>query len=124
MAYLWEAIKDPKATEIIKMTSMTPEQYVRTIRTLKERYDQRRFIHQSHVRVLFDRAKMRTGSVEEVCSLRDHITKHVTALKDTGQFDAGAIVCTRMLNTYLHRVFERENYSFTNSVTIVMAADT
>ena len=72
---------------------------------LKERYDQCRLIHQSHVSAIISHPPIKVGGYEEVCDFHDMLVKRLSGLHDTGQYNAGAIltsIAALQLNARLH----------------------
>lgn len=105
LTYLREAVKDKKAADLVMSTSSAPGQYAKLVAMLKERYDQRRLIHQSHIAAIVNHLPVKAGGYEEICDLHDLLVKHLSGLHDTKQYDAGAIltsIAAPKLNARLH----------------------
>jgi len=78
--YLRSSLKD-KAAEIIKSIETTTDNYYDAWTAIKERYDNKRWIIQKHVRAIFDVPTLDKENHTALRKLLDTILKHLRALK-------------------------------------------
>jgi len=78
--YLRSSLKD-KAAEIVKSIETTTDNYHDAWTAVKERYDNKRWIIQKHVRAIFDVPTLNKENHVALRELLDTILKHLRALK-------------------------------------------
>lgn len=81
LVYLWQALKDGSAKNVIEGLSRSGEQYEEAVKCLQEQYDRPRLIHQAHVRRIVELPNLKDDSGRELCRLHDVLQQHLRALK-------------------------------------------
>ena len=85
LTYLRDASKDGPTRQVVSGPTHTSENYMDAIRSLQERYDRPRILHQAHVRKIQETTRLKTGSGQELYRLHDLLFQHTKALKTLGQ---------------------------------------
>ncbi|XP_018367012.1 PREDICTED: uncharacterized protein LOC108763673 [Trachymyrmex cornetzi] len=78
--YLRSSLKD-KASEIIKSIETTTDNYKDAWDAVKERFDNKRWIIQRHIRAIFEAPSLLKENHSQLRELLDTISKHLRALK-------------------------------------------
>ena len=78
--HLKSALKD-QAAEIIESLEVTAEKYVEAWEMLKNRYDNKRWIIQGHIKAIFELEPMQKECYKSLRTLLDGVQKHLRALK-------------------------------------------
>ncbi|XP_018396261.1 PREDICTED: uncharacterized protein LOC108774612 [Cyphomyrmex costatus] len=78
--YLRSSLKD-KASEIIKSIETTADNYKDAWNALKERFDNKRWILQRHIKAIFEIAPVTKENYVQLRELLDTVLKHLRALK-------------------------------------------
>ncbi|XP_018402792.1 PREDICTED: uncharacterized protein LOC108779784 [Cyphomyrmex costatus] len=82
--YLRSSLKD-KAAEIIKSIETTTDNYKDAWNAIKERFDNKRWILQRHIKAIFEIAPVTKENHAQLRELLDTILKHLRALKAMGR---------------------------------------
>ncbi|XP_027839404.2 uncharacterized protein LOC114121329 [Aphis gossypii] len=82
--YLRSCLTGP-AVDIVSSIPMVDGNYEVFTERLKQRYDNRSLVIQTHIRALLDAPRAETASIEALQLLHSHIGCHVAALKALGQ---------------------------------------
>ena len=107
LTYLREAIKDPQVTPLLFRATETAGQYQELVTILKERYDQRRLIHQAHTMAIVNAPVIKHGNHVELCSFIDNLEHSLSSLVDSGQHTIEA-VWTSIVAGKLNKRLEEE----------------
>lgn len=78
--YLRSSLKD-KASEIIQSIEVTTDNYQEAWTAIRERFDNKRWIIQKHVKAIFEASALSRENPVALCDLVDTIRKHLRALK-------------------------------------------
>ena len=106
LTYLCAAIKDKHVSDILNSTMAAPGEYDQLITDLKQRYDQRHQIHETHVMAIVKHPSIKGETRDELQSLRDMLHTDIRGLRNTDQFDAGAILTSLTVNKFTKRLRE------------------
>ena len=106
LTYLRAAIKDKRVSDILNSTMAAPGEYDQLITDLKQRYDQRRQIHETHVMAIVKHPSIKGETRDELQSLRDMLHTNIRGLRNMDQFDAGAILTSLTVNKFTKRLRE------------------
>ncbi|XP_060861782.1 uncharacterized protein LOC132938783 [Metopolophium dirhodum] len=82
--YLRSCLSGP-ALDIVSSIPMVDGNYEVFTERLKQRYDNRSLVIQTHIRALLDAPRVDTATIEALQLLHSHIGSHVAALKALGQ---------------------------------------
>jgi len=82
--YLRSCLSGP-ALDIISSIPMTDNNYEVVLQRLKQRYDNKSLVIQTHIRALLDSPRVETATTGSLQKLYSHIGAHVAALKALGQ---------------------------------------
>ena len=107
LTYLREAIKDPQVTPLLFRAIETAGQYQVLVTILKERYDQRRLIHQAHTTAIVNAPMIKHDNHVELCSFIDNLEHSLSSLIDFGQHTIEA-VWTSIVAGKLNKTLEEE----------------
>ncbi|XP_075167883.1 uncharacterized protein LOC142240048 [Haematobia irritans] len=78
--YLRSCLTD-EAARLIQALEMTPQNYEEALQILKLRYDNKRFIFQSHIEKIFSIKQLRNPSAHEVRDFMDYTNANIRALQ-------------------------------------------
>ena len=96
LAYLREAVKDQTTRSLFFSGAETDWLYHEVVTLLHERFDRRREVHSQYCKDILENIK---NSKSEINQLTDTLTRAVSGLKHTKQFDAEAILTSIVVPT-------------------------
>ena len=99
---LREAITDPKVTPLLFRATATSGQYKELVTLLKEHYNQKQLIHQTHAMSIVDAPALKQGHHEELCTFVDNLKHNISSLKDCGHYSIETFL-TSMLSGKLNK---------------------
>ena len=106
LTYLRAAIKDKLVSYILNSTTAAPGEYDQLITDLKQRYGQRRPIHETHMMAIVKHPSIKGETRDELQSLHDMLHTNIHGLRNMDQFDAGAILTSHTINKFTKRLRE------------------
>ena len=97
LAYLRVSIKDPHTHVLLCSGAETDEHYDEVIAILHKRFDQKRIVHCTYTRNLFEWTPIARESREELRVIRDSLATNIRGLKNTKQWDASSLATSRVV---------------------------
>ena len=84
LTYLRAAIKDKRVSDILNSTTAAPGEYDQLITDLKQHYDQRRQIHETHMMAIAKYPSIKGETRDELQSLHDILHTSIRGLRNMG----------------------------------------
>ena len=112
LMYLQNAIKDKTAKDLIVGLTKSRDHYDEAVKSLQERYDSPRQIHQTLVRRIVEATPLKDGTGKEIRAFHDLVIQHLRALKSLGHEPSQAFI-TSLLEMKLNAttMFEWQRHS-------------
>ena len=98
LAYLRDAIQDPETRSLLFSSAEHDGMYNEVIALLHERFDRRREVHANYCKILTSIGQMKSTKAE-LTQLADTLTRTISGLKHTGQYDLDAFLTSVLVSS-------------------------
>ena len=112
LVYLRSSLKSSSAKGVIEGLSHSGDFYAEAVKSLKDRYDRPRQVHQTHVQTILNAPTIKDGSGRELRRLHDLVQQHLRALKTLGYDPSGPFITSVLeLKLDANTMFEWQRHS-------------